>query len=409
MINNEEITELLINGPIICFRLEGMINNIQKVIYLFGDYNVILSGETSCPQYKSEDFVKYFVETMKKTDKNKKYDLFFEILSISNESNYTKVEEYIFEFSKYFKSTINVIKPNKLNKNNNDSKSKTSPNLKLHNINIKDIFTNKYIYVWINKLQILLSEISDNKNITLIQKIMYEKIVSNIKKNIVKTTQYLKKNFYETDQINEDNKNDKIAMEKIKKYSHKILYEYKNKNVENILTSQVEFLTKISKYVDKILMLIDKLTEYIYELYKILVEESDIMYENKYDAGYGQHDLLTGKIILKIEEIYTEIFNIYRAIFILITDLNSLRKFLDRDDITNCVCYMDIDNTFNYLFVLVKYFDFKITHATYTLINTSEIEKLIKKNEHDMKLVTEFFPQKIFQCINMIDFPKSFL
>jgi len=137
---------ILVNGPLICFRLEGKIGDIKKVIYLFGDRHAGVEQQTQCESHKSIDFVKYFVKTMKKTDKSKYYDLFFEIGAKElNKSMFKYKNKYIHEFTKYFKQTINVI-----NDPNDDKKIKNigsfdEPNLLLHHIDIREYFYSPFI------------------------------------------------------------------------------------------------------------------------------------------------------------------------------------------------------------------------------------------------------------------------
>lgn len=41
-----------VNGPIMPTRLEGIVNNIKKVIYLFGDLHLDLYEQSKCPRTK---------------------------------------------------------------------------------------------------------------------------------------------------------------------------------------------------------------------------------------------------------------------------------------------------------------------------------------------------------------------
>ena len=62
-------------------------------------------------------------------------------------------------------------------------------------------------------------------------------------------------------------------------------------------------------------------------------------------------------------------------------DVYFLRRFLDKKYITNTVTYTGINHSINYIYALVKYFDFKITHASYMKYDIKEATKKIKNSD----------------------------
>lgn len=103
-------------------------------------------------------------------------------------------------------------------------------------------------------------------------------------------------------------------------------------------------------------------------------------------------------IDLKITEIFADIMDLY-----------TLRKFLDKNYITNVIAYTGISHSCNYIDILVKNFGFKLTHSTNIIgSDIEEMNEFIKQNDlindDDLKI----FPDEQLQCIDMGDFPKNF-
>jgi hypothetical protein len=85
-----------------------------------------------------------------------------------------------------------------------------------------------------------------------------------------------------------------------------------------------------------------------------------------------------------------------------------LRRFLDKDYITNGIAYTGAAHSIAYIDMLSKLFGFKVTHFSYSKI--SDLNKLnseiIKTEEYDLADI--FFPEKITQCSDITNFPKNF-
>ena len=109
-----------VNGPFNAFRLEGKINDINKVVYLFGDRHMPIQNETKCDSFLSVDWINYFISTMKTTDNKIEYDFLFEnnadiymFSRTKNDDIYRR--KYIAEISKYVDRDIII---NKKEQNN---------------------------------------------------------------------------------------------------------------------------------------------------------------------------------------------------------------------------------------------------------------------------------------------------
>ena len=138
-----------INGPVNVVRLEGRINGINKVIYLFMDYHIPVSVQTACENLFAKDISLYLAENFNKLNKsNKMYDFFFEInptdlqniqkgYPYATDANYKEI--YILEIRKFFRRVFKY-KPNE----NVVSVSDYFKNIRLHYIDIRDYLEKNY-------------------------------------------------------------------------------------------------------------------------------------------------------------------------------------------------------------------------------------------------------------------------
>ena len=89
-------------------------------------------------------------------------------------------------------------------------------------------------------------------------------------------------------------------------------------------------------------------------------------------------------------------------------DVFFLRRFLDKEYITNAASYTGAYHSWTYIDILVKDFEFKITHAAYSKYNDlDELNAFVKKA--NMKEISGVFLEPIRnQCSDLEGFPKEF-
>src|SRR5271154_4306564 len=69
-----------VNGPINVVRLEGTVDNIKKVIYVFMDMHVDMQDQTECDNIFSSDIQTYLAKNFYKLNgQDTMYDFFFEV------------------------------------------------------------------------------------------------------------------------------------------------------------------------------------------------------------------------------------------------------------------------------------------------------------------------------------------
>ena len=123
------------------------------------------------------------------------------------------------------------------------------------------------------------------------------------------------------------------------------------------------------------------------------------------------------KIFIKIQsKIYLQLNTIKEnliRIYLVTTDLNFLRRFLDKDYIKNTIIYTGLAHLCDISYILINYFNFKITNIYFnnnnvdiTKVNEIENFEYIEEfNKYFMNLNKNFNP---IQCSNLFNFPVNF-
>ena len=93
-----------------------------------------------------------------------------------------------------------------------------------------------------------------------------------------------------------------------------------------------------------------------------------------------------------------------------IVDLYFYRRFLDKSYITNAVVYTGAAHGQNHIYNLVKYFDFKITHASYIYSSDiKDIQNIVKKSNGRIDIEKYFIDKETYQCSDLSTFPEAFM
>jgi hypothetical protein len=381
----------LINGPINAIRLQGKINNIDKVIYIFCDMHFEQCEQTQCNDIESEDFHKYlykFINEHENTEIN--YDIFFE--SSQNNMNENSLRmKYIVEFTKFFWLIKKI-------KNNNKNKYK---NIRMHYIDIR-----KSMYDYNKILKKIKHVINDN--------IFLNNDKLNYLIDLYSKLQYELTDFYnsfDNDYNNNNNNNNNYDNKLINKIKNK----YDNEQVKNIMkciTQDLIFVKTLNKNnsIEKIKKHIEQINSFLkipknnkYTIKKLNITTSDIYYES--DSQKIHYEIKTYN-----EYLSSILMNDYAKLM----DIYAIRRFIDKNYITNCICYTGAYHSMTYVYALVKYFNFEITHAhninnskEMNLIETTKYIKNMNICDHFI-LESIFFPLYILQCVDLSIFPKNF-
>lgn len=315
-----------INGPTNYVQLYGKINNVDKNFYLFMDNHKSIDNQTKCKSFDSIDIPYYLYRKIKYT--TEEIDFFMEILQMNLDKPITtKKEIYITEVLNLFRSEFSI---EKINDKDIVKYSKTNNKVRLHYLDIRyhmDLF---YILdlLKFDFKETLENLFNNNNNTDKLIKILlqYIEIIS----NFIKT---LDKNKYEllNKKDNETKEYDKLV-DKQKYYLNKILNKYDN----------IELKNKINIFIENnYTFIFDNLTKFIYKLTRFI---------KYYDT----------KNIMEIKKLVDIIYETIIDIYSLFTDAYLLRRILDKNYTKKSIIYSGSQHSLNYIYFLVKYFDFKI-------------------------------------------------
>lgn len=396
---------MLLNGPINVARLEGKMGNTVKILYAFMDWHADISNQTKCESIDAIDITTYMTDTLQKTNKKQTFDFFLEVYPtfLMSGDSLVFAQKYIWSLQEIHRAIIQ-----KRTKNN-----KLYENIRFHYIDIRDFMRGIK---------------SDDDSI--IQQIQSENIYSI--NSIDETIELLKNSITNIDIVidslstadhkggnikypvsnNKDrDMNTKIWSNFVSKIKFKQKYHDDNvyKVIGGLLKSLAQKCNDLKKGRSHI---INELENYINELDKTphfkLNKEAFI---EKEIYHYYPDDYKFSVRMAKIKEQIEMSINAFMSVVATIVDLYFLRRFLDKDYITNGIIYTGIYHSCNYIKILCKYFDFKITHISKLNGTLAELYDKINSSAdviNDRQIDVMIYPEYPYQCSNIQLFPANF-
>lgn len=412
------LDKITINGPINVVRLEGKVDNIQKVLYVFFDIHVSTEHQTKCPSFVSDDFISYFIKTIHKAEKttNHKYDFFVEIDVSDIRTQLPSYvvanrQKYLAEVRKIFRELFQTNgESKKIYKHNTKSNIKSNiksdhinpqnPNLRLH------YFDFRSFYFW-DLYDITLS-ISDTLNNALCHYSLFFSQFDQIKHKLydiitIVDTTVSKIPFIH---IKHKIKRPSVKRSQFDVLIQKIMNQYSHQEIRNKIINDSHIPKMVEREFNNIYDFVERINEHIELINKNFKPEHDKLINNLYYDVFDREQLLDQfvKLILLARNLEISVMNAY-AYFV---DLYFLRRFLDKDYITHAQVYCGALHSQNYVFALVKNFGFKITHASYSKIPIDKLNKFILDNEYEPEFAQYLFPPILIQCSDVTNFPENF-
>lgn len=388
-----------INGPINTARVEGYINGQKKVLYLFMDMHLTRDKETECISSDSQHIVQFLRKQFINTEK--KIDFFFEIYSdLISVKQIDKRSIYIDQIDRLFKDIIDI-KNNKVNS--------TFDNVRVHYTDIRayiigDFMSNvNYLKklsvdMW-NTISVFYQDIQTIKNKLSNLVRLYEDLISDIKhtRNSHKTLPLIMKD-------------DKSASKYTYKEKHKILLNSINKIKNNYNNNNIK--QKVNKYINshlidfikKLIVDIKKHEKNVIEQYKKITLIKDNLEFNIKKSALIKN--LIVYITIMMDDIFTRNLNFFSRFI----DCMFVRRFLDKEYITTGVLYSGAYHSSNIIFILLKYFNFKLTNIVYSnsKLSVDKINNNIKKLKDPNDSLHFIYPKISYQCSNLKNFPINF-
>ena len=329
---------------------------------------------------------------------------------LTKDYDYYKYKDiYLQEIRSLFRREFNA-------ENNKVNPAKHFPNIRLHYVDMRD-----YVSSNISSMDNSLANQNDpmdylnslwmNYTLTIencdILKKQLDDSINFINKigNLCKSSKSnLKEKLIGTDLENYTSKNFEMATKYI---INKLLYKYKYDNIKKSMNNIT------NEYMNDQINLMNNTYN---QCNKMIADYSALI---KYSQNKIAANKLTG-LIAGIGEYNTKLMmcdlfkNIYvysslnQNLFVILVDFYLLRRFLDKDYITNAISYTGGFHSLNYIYYLIKYFDFKITHWSYLNGSINEVYDTIKKANDPYDIAHYFFSNPIYQCSNLSDFPENF-
>jgi hypothetical protein len=354
--------EYIINGPVNIVRL----TNGEKILYIFGDYHLKTEIQNECPindKHDSIDIDKFLFKFMKK-EKIREFDMFIEDFYLDPSLNTTYKKRYIDNVNKLFNSKINF-------KDNKIYTLKEYSNFRFHYFDIRNL-----LYLENELFNYSSTAIPYPYSYLNLKYILTDQNILNDKLNDLL-------NYY----IHSEEK----VIAKIKtKYNHKEIKDKINLIYNDIIVENLKSTIKINK-----------------KLIKLLEESID---------NFKNLEIYSEKYMKMQSKIYIELYLIKEYImdiYVVTTDLNFIRRFLDKDYIKNTIIYTGLRHLSDISYILIKYFNFKLTNI-YHQHDKIDISKMndIKNFKYLKKLDDNFYNldenMNPIQCSNLLDFPNNF-
>jgi len=401
----------LINGPLNLVRLEGTINKIKKVIYVFFDIHVDVNNQTKCDDFEALDIVNYLSREFKQISE-KEIDFFMEgrtseLDMFMKDINFK--DKYIAEVIKFFAQNF---------------KKNSFDNVRFHYIDIRDFFTEEIDKIY-NINNVILNNLSQYNFESIDQLITNFKLIQQYHTKIIEMIKNNGRVNGETNERVNGEINERVNGETNKgmpKYIKKLSDKYVNKDVkEKMLLFRYIIIEKLEKQNE----IIDKLINTLTKFQKIASSSFDEFGRRKINDTYNtdttdttdktdNKDKLPSYFIddryymRELEDLYKKLSNLNLETFSLLMDSYFMRRFCDKDYITTAISYTGGAHSMAYVNFLLNQFDFEITHVAKSSEPIDVINKKLKSKFDYIKFAQYLFPKTLSQCIDLSDFPKNF-
>ena len=419
---------IYIDGPINAFRLEGQVNGIKKMIYLFEDHPHTIDQQTKCGTYDSVAVSNYIYKKCKEINQtNITYDLFGEIYasdyyntSINNNTTVRYIDNYMMMLRtmKYQKNQENMFENIRIHY--------TDPREYLYHdiINIEyeildqidDGQCPEYAHSIFERINDIKEIIALHQNIIIIIRTTnMTHYIEYIKKNLqVLYNQRTNKNIYrnqsyDTAQINDDMHFDQI----INAYITRMIKKKDANALKKILAALLFFDKLLNRFNNDLIkkLIVDKLAFLCLDKLNDLIECSDHLINRLKNIIKVNSDKNTNSLCAKFKDEFYIMKSKSLYVYAIIMDMYVLKRFLDKDYIERGILYSGYAHTSNIIYCLIHHMEFKITHVAknnkkYTI---DIINKKIKNNTFTFiaDIIDLLLDPNDLQCIDMFYFPEN--
>jgi len=419
VVGKDNKKKLLVSGPINTVRLEGAIGKTKKVLYVMLDFHMDINSQTQCEDIRAQNITSYLVEQFDRvTGSDKTYDFFMEIYPemLTTKATTQVTLKYGWAIQELFKKSF-VYDPKK----NKVVTSTTFPNIRFHYIDIRayikseldkifsslgshidNMYHNKYVAAY--DIDSLLDGISIAvSRLKVVYDLLYGKgdfdTVKKAHMPLVPAT-YKSLEQYTPEVVAEINRT----------IVAKIVGEHKYDSVKKVFGEFIN--SSLRDQFHMLLDLINAMYKYLQAAKKKLHTPNVLAKTTSSDGteyyNYWRDTADDLEVVSTLSKMFVRISEVEQDIMVGLVDLYFLRRFLNKDYITNGVIYTGALHSLFYVYMLVKYFDFKVTHASYSSEEVSKLNSLIKKAPSSFTLSKYFYPPTFNQCSDLTRFPPLF-
>ena len=386
---------MYINGPVNAFHLTGNIDGISKSLTIFGDYH---PTHSQCSDVDAIDISRYIRKVIKHA--TKPFDVFFEYPISHMMQLYDKRDKilatkpmynmHIVQYNDVFTSE-HVRKQNTDNNTYKALPAKSNDRVRLHYSDIRDRLS--FYYFYDNFAAI--TKYTDTKTLNLL--IDFADYLNSLLKLLKPSHDYT---------INMDQSYNKTMAHVI----DKLLNRYHHTGIFDILHIYVK---RVIDIIEKVIALTNKIIKII----RAINQSPTDIYTNVKTHDNIDEDLVTAGQMPQIDDMIDYIRDtivtlrdMNLQIGTLLTDIYFVQRFLDKDYICDGIIYTGYAHMLHIIFVLVKYFDFTITNASYSKYDidttNNNIKQLTKLSYRELNDI--LMPDTIRQCVNIENFPRYY-
>lgn len=389
-----------IEGPVNIIRLEGR----NKILYVFIDVHKKISEQTGCNN-NSNIQIHIFLEKIFEMANNY-IDFFFEIQPYFIGKQLKTGDRYIDKIFDLFSNNFNInIETDTVYPSDRFEK------VRFHYVDIRDYMMIYDFFTITKAIYFDLDSIKKSKNISVDD---FNKIKDGIYM-LASRIQFMYNTIY-----SENKKNSNIPT--INK-TIDILTIYHKKEYKEKIESLIYKLKYKYIYLDVKKVINSILNNEIYNDFKNILNYTSLLIKIIENNVFNIEHNININIIYTLDEIKNLIKIIvdeYQKIVSKITDLYFIRRFLDKSYINKAFVYAGASHTIMYIYVLIKYFNFSITHYSFIKDDVNKIIDELKKLQRfeielkgsTLELYRYFIPyvnNKVVQCSNISTFPSDLM
>jgi hypothetical protein len=387
-----------VDGPVNAIRLEGELGGIDRVLYIFMDHHLDLEKQTECPGSEGVSFINYLQDGIRKRDRGKQYNIYFEVTPTEF------IEPPSKKKSIYINRVLNWLK----NLTQPKTKSFRYDIAKHDNLTVNLVDMRSYImdidaFVMMMEYLRNVTEFSGGVNPKMLLGIQIailemRESIEDLYKAMYGTKHGSNRNFSEIVikimqfiQLKKKEDGSKITPENISKLVGELLTGYKYPQVKTVVENVINGPIK-------------KSMEEFLSIDMDLFNEKDLA---KLKDGDGQ------KMIEIAKKLFIDSFKIVKTFLVGVSsklmDVYFIKNYLE-GDVTNGIYYCGIAHAMYTAHLLIKHFGFKITHVSHSTNNIDVLNHTLA----NIQVYTDDIDKILYygdklQCSKMTNFPEGFI